>query len=543
MSHLAFALVVVASVVGQPPPEYFYGDYDNVVVTAKDTIYVTSALTPEAVKRTGQGSSTVWSSPKKITLYNVNNAKGAAFCAERHPLGPEGGKHSMLFIADEGTADEPGLVMGYNVHADPVDPAAIQLSDKWDVSVGFGSKPSDVECGPNNGLFIADNGAIYWVSGRDLVAKKSDARVSIVPKECGGAVGAVRSLVHDAAKNRLSWTNNDEVNVANAGVFLIELPADNIAAPVPVTDCAAANCDVWSQNCSTKIKKVVSVAQGEKAWAVADAWGSQQVSKGGNEVFNWMGEKILEVPQQATYAEATNDERDVLFVADQIEGAIFVAPQSASAKKIADVANAFGVAFNNAFGHTESPRPNSTSSESCKDATVTCSGALAKCISTSSDPCPCYAAYIACLKDISAGVCQESAESESNIAAAEKSCVDFCTSARCTAPTTQGTAGTMSSAIELSRACKDATLSCSAKLADCVRSSADPCPCYAANSGCLEDANEGVCELSAQSAANAMGSKKVCVDFCTAAKCDAASMSALTGSLVVAVLVGVFGGV
>lgn len=378
MNKLAIAAALTAVAVAQydpaapaetttaaPPAEYYYADYDNVVVAAKDAVYYSSALTQEAVDRTKQGSAASWSQPKQL-VNNLYNAKGAVFCGNQYAKdAPEGGKYGQLFVADEGDDANEGKVVGWDVVADPANPAAIKLQNKWDVYAnGDKAKPSDVECGPNNGLFIADKGndAIYWVNGADLKAKKPDAWAPVVPKDCGAAVAEVRSVTYDAAAGKLLWTNNDEAVAENSGVFSYNQAADAMVAPV---SCEAAKCDAWSQDCSSKIKKAVPAAEGEKAWAVADAWGNQQVSKGGKEVYNQAGKEVAAVPQEATYAEAANDEkRDVLFVADQKAGEVYAAPQNQPAKKIAEVPDAYGVAYNNAWGWNEALGEGSASSVS-----------------------------------------------------------------------------------------------------------------------------------------------------------------------------------
>jgi hypothetical protein len=87
-------------------------------------------------------------------------------------------------------------------------------------------------------------------------------------------------------------------------------------------------------------------------WAVADAWGKVQVSKGDAKLYDTNKEApIAEVAQEATYARATNDpSRDVVLVADEKEGEVTAITQSGSESAVADVDNAYGVAYNNAWG-------------------------------------------------------------------------------------------------------------------------------------------------------------------------------------------------
>jgi hypothetical protein len=359
------AVVETTAAVAVAAPQYYYADYDNVVVAAKDTVYYTSALTPEAIAREkSSAKASTWSAPADLNL-SVENAKGATFCggatAKEDPT--YGGKYKQLFIADEGAAGQPGYVYGWDVVEDPKAPEKIKLAKKWTVYGGEGSQPVDVECGPKDGLFIADKGknAIYWYTNADLVAKKEDAAQAVVPEECGAVVAEVRSLNYNAETGKLSWSNNDEAVVENAGVFSYAAPAD--ASPAPAS-CKAENCNAWSSACNSKIKQVEPAVAGEKVWAVADAWGKVQVSKGDANIYDTAKEApIAKVAQEATYARATNDpSRDVLLVADEKEGEVNAVSQSGSESVVAEnVDNAYGVAYNNAWGWNEAAGENSAS--------------------------------------------------------------------------------------------------------------------------------------------------------------------------------------
>lgn len=346
--------VETTTVVAAAAPQYYFADYDNVVIAAKDTAYYTSALTPEAIAREmSNAKASSWSKPADLNL-SVENAKGATFCggkaAKEDPA--YGGKYKQLFIADQGAPGNAGYVYGWDVVEDANDPAKIKLANKWTVYGGEGSEPVDVECGPKDGLFIADKGknAIYWYTNADLVAKKEDAAVAVIPDECGAVVAEVRSLNYNAETGKLSWSNNDEAVVANAGVFSYSAPAD--ASPQEAS-CKAENCNAWSAECNSKIKQVEPAAAGEKVWAVADAWGKVQVSKGDAKLYDTNKEEpIAEVAQEATYARASNDpSRDVVLVADEKEGEVTAITQSGAESAVAEnVDNAYGVAYNNAWG-------------------------------------------------------------------------------------------------------------------------------------------------------------------------------------------------
>lgn len=357
--------VVTTAAVAAEAPQYYYADYDTVVVAAKDTAYYTTALTPEAITREkSSAKASTWSTPADLNL-DLENAKGATFCGG-HPAKDDsqyGGKYKQLFIADEGAEGQDGYVYGWDVAEDPANPAKLKLSGKWTVYTGAGAKPTDVECGPKDGLFIADKGkdAIYWYTNADLVAKKEDAAQAVIPNECGAVVAEVRSLNYNADSGKLSWSNNDEAVVENAGVFSYAAPATESPEPA---NCKAANCDAWSSACNSKIKQVEPAVAGEKVWAVADAWGKVQVSKGDANVYDAAKEApIAEVKQEATYARATNDpSRDVLLVADEKEGEVKAITQSGSQSEVAPgVDNAYGVAYNNAWGWNDAAGENSAS--------------------------------------------------------------------------------------------------------------------------------------------------------------------------------------
>jgi hypothetical protein len=256
-SALSLAMVALAQSPAAPAPQYHYADYDNVVIAAKDTAYCTSALTPEAIARAmSNANASSWSKPVDLNL-SLQYAKGATFCGGKGAKDDPayGGKYKQLFIADEGAAGNAGYVYGWDVVEDTKDPSKIKLANKWTVYTASGAQPVDVECGPKDGLFIADNGrnAIFWISNADLVAKKEDAAQAVIPDECGAVVAEVRSLNYNADTGKLSWTNNDEIVTENAGVFSYSAPAD--ATPEPAS-CKPENCDSWSTNCNSKIKQV-----------------------------------------------------------------------------------------------------------------------------------------------------------------------------------------------------------------------------------------------------------------------------------------------
>jgi hypothetical protein len=348
------APAVVETTVAPAAVEYYYADYDNVVVAAKDKLYYSSALTVEAIAREkSNAKASSWSKAANLNVKDVENAKGAVFCGGKAAKDDAeyGGKYKQLFVADEGADGEDGQVIGWDVQPDAADPAKIQLASKWTVYKSSGAKPVDVECGPKDGLFIADKGknAIYWYTNADLVAKKEDAEQAVIPDDCGAVVAEVRSLNYNAESGKLSWSNNDEANVANAGVFSYGAAADQ--SPEPAS-CKAAECDAWSQDCNKNIKQVEPAVAGEKVWAVADAWGDVQVSKGDANVYEVKEEKpVAKVAQEVTYARATNDEnRDVLLVADEKAGEVSAVTSSGDVSEVAEVDNAYGVAYNNAWG-------------------------------------------------------------------------------------------------------------------------------------------------------------------------------------------------
>jgi hypothetical protein len=344
---------VVETTAAAAAPEYYYADYDNVVVAANDDLYYTSSLTQEAVDREKAApAAAAWTKTKKLPVAQLYNAKGATFCGDKYSKeAPEGGKYGQLFVAEEGDETHDGRVVGWEVVADPADPAAIKLQNPWDVYAPDNAKPTDVKCGPKDGLFIADKGnkGVYWVTNADLKAKQAKPayQTVIAAEECGdAAVANVRSLSYDPVAETLSWSNNDEAVVENSGVFEAEQPA----AGVEPVNCK--KCDAWSKDCAGDVKKVADAEMNEKAWAVANAWGGKQVSKGDDKVYNAEDKVVADVPQQATYAVAAQDpKRDVLLVSDAQEGAVYAAKQgSAAPAKIADAPEAYGVAYNNAWG-------------------------------------------------------------------------------------------------------------------------------------------------------------------------------------------------
>lgn len=349
------APAVVVTTVAAEAPEYYYADYDNVVVAANDDLYYTSSLTQEAVDREKAApAAAAWTKTKKLPVAKLYNAKGAAFCGDKYSKeAPEGGKYGQLFVAEQGDAENKGRVVGWEVVADPADPAAIKLQNPWDVyAPNKEAAPTDVKCGPKDGLFIADKGnkGVYWVNNANLKAKQPTPAYDTVisAEECGdAAVANVRSLSYDPVAEKLSWSNNDETEIKNSGVFEAEQPATGVE---PVN--CKAKCDAWSSDCAGDVKKVADAEMNEKAWAVANAWGGAQVSKGADKVYNADDKVVAEVPKEATYAAAAQDpKRDVLLVSDAQEGAVYAAKQGSSAPaKIADAPEAYGVAYNNAWG-------------------------------------------------------------------------------------------------------------------------------------------------------------------------------------------------
>jgi hypothetical protein len=351
LSSLATTLPVVVGAT----TSFFYGDYDNVVVAAVDKLFYTSALTPEAIAReNGTVSATFWAPATSLGVEGVHNAKGAVFCGKQYGKADrQGGKYGQIFVADEGDATHPGRVIGWDVTDDAANPAAIKLvaGSAWNVYAPLGATPSDVECGPKNGLFIADKGtnAIYWVSAADLQAKKSNY-TQVVPATCGAVVAEVRSIAYSRETERLIWTNNDEAVAENSGIFSVPQFKDGVA---PVA-CKADKCNTWSQACSSQVNKVDGgSAVAKKQWAVAAAWGGLQVSNGDANVYNATRHIVATVPQEATYADATADpQRDVLLVTDAKEGAVYTVNQGVATVHtiLVNVPGAHGVAYNNAWG-------------------------------------------------------------------------------------------------------------------------------------------------------------------------------------------------
>jgi hypothetical protein len=335
-------------------PVYYYADYDNVVVAADNNLYYTSSLTPEAIEREKSApAAAAWTPAKKLPVAQLYNAKGATFCGQKYSKeAPEGGKYGQLFVAEQGDADNKGRVVGWEVVEDKANPAAIKLQHPWDVYAPENAAPTDVKCGPKDGLFIADKGnkGVYWVTNADLAAKAPNPayQTVVAAEECGdAAVANVRSLSYDPVNQVLSWSNNDESVVENSGVFEVQQSADGVQ---PVN--CKAKCDAWTKNCVPDVQKVADAKADEKAWAVANAWGGKQVSKGADKVYNAEEKVVADVPKEATYAVAAQDpKRDVLLVSDAQEGAVYAAKQGAAAPaKIADAPNAYGVAYNNGWG-------------------------------------------------------------------------------------------------------------------------------------------------------------------------------------------------
>jgi hypothetical protein len=115
-------------------------------------------------------------------------------------------------------------------------------------------------------------------------------------------------------------------------------------------------------------------------------------------------------------------------------GAVYAASQNAAAaNKIADVPDAFGVAYNNGLGKMMMVTPKPVGEITCPSETSSCAGKLAECIPMALDQCPCYAKYSVCLDSVNVGICQMSALSVANAASAKKVCVSTCTEARCIA--------------------------------------------------------------------------------------------------------------
>lgn len=387
MSKIAVATVFAASAMaqyGEPvvdttaaavdatPPEYYYADYDNLVVAAKDTLYYQSALTPEAIAREQSSASAAdWSQPKEVAVKDVYNLKGATFCGQQDAKEAAwGGKYKQLFVAEAGDAENAGAVYGWDVAEVEGSPDKIALSGKWTVYQQEYSSVTDVECGPNNGLFIADHSnvdvapeevkeaavaqqGVYWVTGKGLAEKKENPDyATVVPAGCA-AVDDVRSLSWNADTGKLVWSNGvseDAAMIDNAGVFSYGAPAGESPAAVK------CECDAWAADCAAKIKKVDDAAAGEQVWAAAQGWQKVQVSKGDAGLYNTANKvdtKVADVPQVATYAEAPADEhRDVVFVADEKEGAVYSVAKNGKVAKVGEAPAAYGVAYNNGYGWT-----------------------------------------------------------------------------------------------------------------------------------------------------------------------------------------------
>jgi hypothetical protein len=303
-------------------------------VAADNNLYYTSSLTPEAIEREKSApAAAAWTPAKKLPVAQLYNAKGATFCGQKYSKeAPEGGKYGQLFVAEQGDADNKGRVVGWEVVEDKANPAAIKLQHPWDVYAPENAAPTDVKCGPKDGLFIADKGnkGVYWVTNADLAAKAPNPayQTVVAAEECGdAAVANVRSLSYDPVNQVLSWSNNDESVVENSGVFEVQQSADGVQ---PVN--CKAKCDAWTKNCVPDVQKVADAKADEKAWAVANAWGGKQVSKGADKVYNAEEKVVADVPKEATYAVAAQDpKRDVLLVSDAQEGAVYAAKQGAAA--------------------------------------------------------------------------------------------------------------------------------------------------------------------------------------------------------------------
>jgi hypothetical protein len=336
---------------------YYYGDYDNVLAASDNGIYYQSALTPEAIMRTGQGDASAWTPAAKVQAANPINfkdAKGIALCGAQYAAADNyGQKYKQVFVADAGDdMMNNGAVYGWQVAEDPMNPKAVVLSGKWTVyQPADGAKPVDVECGPNNGLLIADSytNQINYVSYDAVVAAAPKPKYSaVISADCGAAVADVRSISYDADNNKLTWTNNAAVPT-DAGVFSYSIAAD--ATTPPPAACDATMCNVgWSQACAAKVQQVQAGAAMQQYWAVANAWDATQVSKGDDKLYE--GNMVVaQVASQATYADATDDmKRDVVLVADQTAGNVYAVPNGGDAKKIGAVADVYGVAYNNAYG-------------------------------------------------------------------------------------------------------------------------------------------------------------------------------------------------
>jgi len=338
----------------------YYGDYDNIVAVSDNGIYYQSALTPEAVMRTGQGDASAWTPAAKVQSMNpisFKDAKGVTFCGQQYADSDNyGKKYQQVFVADAGEDKmNNGAVYGWHVAEDPMNPKAVVLSGKWTVyAPDSGANPVDVECGPNNGLLIADaytNQINYVPYEAVAAAKPNPAYKAVVPADCGAAVADVRSISYDAENNKLYWTNNAAV-AADAGVFSYGVAADSTTPPP--AKCDMAMCAVgWNQACAAGVKQVqappATVAK-PTYWAVANSWDNVQVSKGDANLYEG-SMAIAKVASQATYADATDDsKRDVVLVADQEAGNVYVVPNGQDAKKVGAVADVYGVAYNNAYG-------------------------------------------------------------------------------------------------------------------------------------------------------------------------------------------------
>jgi hypothetical protein len=217
----------------------YYGDYDNIVAVSDNGIYYQSAITPEAVMRTGQGDATSWTPAAKVQSekpISFKDAKGVAFCGQQYATADNyGQKYQQVFVADAGDDKmNNGAVYGWHVAEDPMNPKAVVLSGKWTVyAPEMGANPVDVECGPNNGLLIADaytNQINYVPYEAVAAAKPNPPYKAVVGADCGAAVADVRSISYDSDTGKLTWTNNAAV-AADAGVFQYGVAADATTPP------------------------------------------------------------------------------------------------------------------------------------------------------------------------------------------------------------------------------------------------------------------------------------------------------------------------
>jgi len=354
------------------PVVYYYADYDNIIYSAQDDLYYQSALTQEAVDRTKQGVTATWSNPTPLDTSGLQNAKGVAVCGKQGSYYDNnyGGKYQQVFVADAGATGQAGAVYGWQVAQNPSNPAAVVLQNKWTVyqpdasQSNYTSAPTDVKCGPNNGLFIADPGlnAIQWVSNANLVAGSPNPQYStVIPSSCGAAVDQVRSLSWNANTNTLYWTNDDTGMAAaapggasNSGVFSYNAIQPN-AAP-PQAACVAANCDSWSASCGgSHVAQVVQGKAGSQYWAVSSAWNQVQVSKGNDNVYDANGNVVASVNSAVTYTDATNDAQrnQGLIVTDAASGQASIVTQSGNANQLcnqAAVPTVYGATYNNGYG-------------------------------------------------------------------------------------------------------------------------------------------------------------------------------------------------